>query len=142
MKLGASQGIVQSDTTVFLTSVWGGAQESQSGFLDGVGGRRRLWLAFFKEVPLGGAAVTVLRQGGRGAEADLHGLVLKTMEILQLQFFDEVVPSCPTALRGLVQFLDKIVDVPVAVYVGRASVTCFLLVGAGCCGALRWSQGR
>ena len=30
-------------------------------------------MAFFKEVPLGGAAVTVLRQGGRGAEADPHG---------------------------------------------------------------------
>ena len=40
------------------------------------------------------------------------------------------------------QFLDKVVDVPVAVYVGSASVTCFLGVGAGCCGALRWSQGR
>ena len=67
---------------------------------------------------------------------------LKTVEILQLQFFDEVVPSCPTALRGLVQFLDKVVDVPVAVYVGRASVTFLLGVGAGSCGALRWSQGR
>ena len=59
-------------------------------------------------------------------------LVLKTIEILQLQFFDEVVPSCPTALRGLVQFLDKVVDVPVAVYVGRASMTCLLGVEAGC----------
>ena len=112
MKLGASQSFVQSDTTVFLTSVWGGAQEPQSGLLDGVGGGRRLWLAFFKEVPLGGAAVAVLRQGGRGAEADPHGFGLKTIEILQLQFFDEVVPSCSVALRGLVQFLDKVVDMP------------------------------
>ena len=82
------------------------------------------------------------------AQADPHGFGLKTIEILQLQFFDEVVPSCPTALRGLVQFLDKVVDVPVAVYVGsasvtflllwssslesRASMTCLLGVGAGC----------
>ena len=31
---------------------------------------------------------------------------------------------------------------PVAVYVGSASMTCSLGVGAGCCGALRWGQGR
>ena len=103
-----------------------------------VGGR--LWLAFFKEVSLGGAVVTFLRQGGRGAEADPMVLVLKTIEILQLQFFDEVVPSCPTALRGLVQFLVKVVDVSVVVHAGRASVTCLLGVGAGCCGALLWSR--
>ena len=30
-------------------------------------------MAFFKEVPLGGAAVTVLRQGGRSAEVDPQG---------------------------------------------------------------------
>ena len=45
MKPGAGQGSplrvappVQSDTTVIITSVQGGAQEPQSGFLDGVGG--------------------------------------------------------------------------------------------------------
>ena len=44
-KPGAGQGSplrvappVQSDTTVIITSVWGGAQEPQSGFLDGMGG--------------------------------------------------------------------------------------------------------
>ena len=70
-----------------------------------------------------------------------------------------------------VQLLDKAADVPVAVpprfrvllcvkgvgdvlagcwsvvlrsssLESRASVTCLLGVGAGCCGALRWSQGR
>ena len=65
-------GGLAGDTTVFLTPVWGGAQEPQSGFLDGVGGGGRLWLAFFKEVPLGGAAVTVLRQSGRLADRDPH----------------------------------------------------------------------
>ena len=33
----ADSRVVQCDTTVFITSVWGGARESQSGFPDGVG---------------------------------------------------------------------------------------------------------
>ena len=37
MKLGASQSPVQSDTTVIITSVWGGAREPQSGLPDGAG---------------------------------------------------------------------------------------------------------
>ena len=35
--------------------------------------------------------------------------------------------------QGVVQFLDKVDDVPVAVHVGRASVTCLLGCRAGCC---------
>ena len=74
MKLGVSQSLVQSDATNFYFLVQGGAQEPQTGFLDGVDGGRRRRLAFFNEVLLGGAAVTVPRQGRRGADADPHGL--------------------------------------------------------------------
>ena len=125
-------------------------------------------------MPLGVAAVTLLRQGGRGAEADPHGFgvedhrdstaaVLRrggawsrsfgcgrpcvpdrartfllcsrglvTVEIPQVQFLEKVsCPCCATTgdsaencggsavagLVGMVQFLNKVVDVPVAVHV-------------------------
>ena len=78
--------------------------------------RVRLQLAFFKEVLqlLFFVKVVVAQR-----QIPMVWGVLKTIEILQVQFFDKVVPSLPRGSFGcLVQFLDKVGDVPVAVHVG------------------------
>ena len=49
-------------------------------------------MAFFKEVPLGGAAVTVLRQAGRSAEVDPQGFGVEDSEAAVLRRGGAVLP--------------------------------------------------
>ena len=110
--------------------LWGGAQEPQSGFVDGVGGEGRLWLAFFKEVPQMEVLQLLVFVKVVVAQRQIPMvLVLKTIAAV-LRQGGAVLPH--SSVGGVVLFLDKVVDVPVAVHVWRCSLSgCRPVLGQG-----------
>ena len=133
---------VQSDTTVFIALVWGGAQEPQSGFLDGAGGRGGggvvvdvpvIMLLESQQSKLYEKLEVPQIQLIRPSRSRCSSWRLSTCPLLcndrraQLQCVDKVVyipvvtqrliPMVPSVLKTIeisqLQFIDKVVDFPV-----------------------------